>query len=66
MKCDSCGQFISCADLTKGFATHRLVTPDSEFSAETFETLCRVCNEIEHPSDTSLEDGFYNSCGECL
>lgn len=41
LKCDVCGKFVGYADIGKGLATHRFVLPDSEFTTETFETLCR-------------------------
>jgi hypothetical protein len=41
--CDNCGRFVSYADLDSGKAICRLDTPDSEFTIETFITLCRVC-----------------------
>lgn len=39
-KCDVCGKFISYDDFDK-VATRRLLTPDSYFSREIYETLCR-------------------------
>jgi hypothetical protein len=41
MKCDVCGRFVSIGDLEKGLATRRLVTPDSHFTCEEYETFCR-------------------------
>jgi hypothetical protein len=38
--CEVCGKFISYADLDSGNAVHRLITPDSEFTFEEWETLC--------------------------
>lgn len=38
-RCDVCGKFIPHADFDKG-AVRRLVTPDSEFTREEWETLC--------------------------
>lgn len=38
--CDICGRFISQEDLFYGRATHNLITPDSAFTAEEFESLC--------------------------
>lgn len=40
-KCDVCGKFISFKDLDDGKAIHILVTPDSEFTSETYESLCK-------------------------
>lgn len=39
--CDECGKFISFADLASGAASHRMVTPSSDISYESWETLCR-------------------------
>ena len=39
-KCDVCGRFISYADIESGKAVRQLVTPDSDFSVEEYETLC--------------------------
>lgn len=41
-RCDVCGRFILLADFMRKDrpAIRRLLTPDSEFSRETFETLC--------------------------
>lgn len=41
-RCDHCGRFIPLADFESGAASRRLVTPDSEFTAEEYETLCRA------------------------
>jgi hypothetical protein len=38
-RCDVCGKFIAMDDFDKG-AVRYCVTPDSEFSRETWETLC--------------------------
>ena len=45
MKCDICGRFISYQSLDEGRATRRLVTPDSEFTSEEYETLCPTHKE---------------------
>lgn len=39
-RCDICGHFISFSDFDNG-AIRRLDTPDSEFTAEAYETLCK-------------------------
>ena len=49
-KCDECGKFVAYADLESGAALHTMHMPDSEFSAETWETLCAKCN-------TGLDNG---------
>ena len=41
-RCDVCGQFIALADFERG-AIRKLLTPDSHFSRETYETLCARC-----------------------
>ena len=40
-KCDECGHFIPLIDLAEGKATNELVVPESLYTHETFETLCR-------------------------
>jgi len=37
-KCDVCGKFVS---LNSAGAVRRLLTPDSQFTTETYETLCK-------------------------
>ena len=44
-KCDVCGKFISMEDFSTGKATRTMVTPDSEFSTEDYETLCPLHND---------------------
>lgn len=39
-KCDVCGRFIPYSDIETGRASHRMITPDSDVSYESFETLC--------------------------
>lgn len=41
-RCDVCGRFIAFEDFDRG-AVRQLVTPDSAYTRETYETLC-----IEH------------------
>ena len=45
ISCDVCARFISYADLEAGRATRKLVSPDSEYSFEQYETLCAKCRE---------------------
>lgn len=40
-RCDVCGKFISLHDFNQGWAIRKMVTPDSAFTAEVYETLCR-------------------------
>ena len=39
-KCDECGQFIGMSAFKTGTASRKLITPDSHFSKEEYETLC--------------------------
>lgn len=39
-RCDICGQFISIKDFESGSAIRQLLTPDSDYSSEEYETLC--------------------------
>lgn len=41
--CDYCGQFISYDDLMNDKAIHQLETPLSEFTEETYESVCSKC-----------------------
>lgn len=50
IKCDECGKFIALQDLVDGKALHQCVAPDSEFSDETFESLCARCWTSPIPS----------------
>jgi hypothetical protein len=43
IKCDECGRFVGGQDLIDGKALHHCVLPDSEFSVETWESLCARC-----------------------
>jgi len=43
LRCDVCGKFIGYAELDSGDATHMMITPDSDLSFETFETICKKC-----------------------
>lgn len=44
-RCDVCGRFVSFIDLDSGDATRRLIFPDSDYSTETYETLCPRHND---------------------
>lgn len=44
--CDECGRFIAFDDFDNG-AVRELLTPDSHFSREEYETLCIKCAEKE-------------------
>lgn len=41
-RCDECGRFIAFKDFDDG-AIRQMVTPDSDYSAETWETICKDC-----------------------
>lgn len=45
IKCDVCGRFVALEKLLDGSAIHRILTPDSHFSREEWETLCQNHNE---------------------
>lgn len=47
-KCDDCGQFIPFDDILAGVATHTLVSEDTLFSSERFDTLCKVCKQAPY------------------
>ena len=42
LQCDSCGRFIAWDDFEKG-ARRVLITPDSDYSCEDYETFCVNC-----------------------
>lgn len=52
-RCDDCGKFIALDDFGNG-AVRDCVTPDSEFSKETWLTLCIKCakEDREKPNET--------------
>jgi hypothetical protein len=45
-RCDICGRFIGMADFNSGKATRRMTTPNSDYSIEDYETLCRRHNSV--------------------
>jgi hypothetical protein len=45
-RCDVCGKFISFDDIATGKAVRKMVTPDSEFTDEEYETLCSEHKEV--------------------
>ena len=49
LRCDACGRFIPWQDLDDGTASRTLITPDSDYSKETYETLCRVHVQVSAP-----------------
>jgi hypothetical protein len=46
-KCDYCGRFIAFDDIRDGKAYHHMSLPDSHYSCETWESVCKTCNQIE-------------------
>jgi len=46
-RCDYCGQFISYADLDAGKAECYMLTPDSEFTTETYATHHMACKQAD-------------------
>ena len=40
IKCDDCGKFIPYDDFGNG-AICNMITPDSEYTSESYETLCK-------------------------
>jgi hypothetical protein len=40
-RCDECGRFIPLRDFADDKATRRLIAPESLYTHETWETLCR-------------------------
>lgn len=49
-KCVVCGRYVSYADLDSGAAKINMVTPDSYYTREEYETLCRKCNASVRPT----------------
>ena len=47
-KCDNCGQFIS-----NGEARHVMISPDSDWSHEEWETLCPKCTKMKEFKETN-------------
>jgi hypothetical protein len=48
--CDMCGRLVPYKDIVSGMARCVMVTPDTEYTSETYEILCAKCNW----GDTSL------------
>lgn len=73
LKCDECGRFIAYKDIEDGVAIHHPITPDSDYTNEYFETLCKLHTqksivECRHPYKSCYSDGGLrcDSCGETL
>lgn len=50
-RCDVCGRFIPLKDFEQGKAIRKLVTPNSDYSIEDFETLCKYHRTQTRPSE---------------
>ena len=44
-KCDWCGKFIPLDDFYAGHATRVMLSPDTAFTAETYQNKCKACNQ---------------------
>lgn len=51
--CDNCGKFISYEHLMSSEAKHSLVTPDSDLTKETWESLCPKCFKLDNQKKPS-------------
>jgi hypothetical protein len=40
-KCDICGRFVSLKDLESGKAVRKVISVDSDWSVEDYETICK-------------------------
>jgi len=52
-RCQVCGRFFPMADIESGKATHKMITPDSDWSYEQWESLCvkhALPNKADMPS----------------
>ena len=45
--CDICGKFISIEDFDNGKASRKLVSCDSEYSSEDYETMHTECEKAD-------------------
>lgn len=48
IKCDACGRFIPIIDIDLGRASHKMITPDSGYTSESYESICFQCIETEN------------------
>lgn len=44
-QCDVCGRFIPLKDFIKGRAKRELISDDTDYSTEDYETLCKIHKE---------------------
>jgi len=62
-KCNRCGRFIAYKDFENG-ATRFMLTPDSAYSVEDFETLCIKCAKQEaHDEGRACPSVLNNGAG---
>ena len=54
-KCQECGRLISYSDIETGKAINRMITPDSDVSYESWETLCRDHYKPNKPDSATKE-----------
>lgn len=47
-RCTTCGRFVGYEEFFDGKATIVMITPDSEFTKETWDITCTRCNEKNH------------------
>jgi len=59
-KCDVCGRFIGHDDFETG-AYRRMAYPDSDFSQESYVTLCRTHSPHIYPKNMEQPDRFYEN-----
>lgn len=52
-KCDNCGQFISNIAIRNGEARRVMISPDSDWSYEEWETLCPKCTKMKEFKETN-------------
>jgi hypothetical protein len=50
-RCDWCGRFIGMSDFGDGKAVRRMVSEDTEFSSEEYQTKCAACHHQVKPSE---------------
>ena len=51
-KCDNCGTYIPMADFEQEKAIRKFILPDSDYSTEEYETLCKKCTTKERYLET--------------
>jgi hypothetical protein len=64
ISCDYCGKFIAIDELIEQKATHSLVTPDSEFTKEEYESYHNACLKAKRQKPTARMPGIDPKTGE--